>query len=367
MSELTLMIPGPTWVRPEVLEHCNQLPWGHRDTENTPLRIAPAKKYLKQMLCIEDTEYDVIISTSSGAGLLEAAIINCVLPDEKVLNVSVGAFGDLWYKIVKSNGRDSEYLTFDPGTHADPAAIKDALEKDKFAAVCVTMNETSTGVENPIAEIGKIVKDAGALYFVDAVSCMAGVPIKAQEWSIDMVVASSQKAFGLPPGISVAGISPAAFAKAEQNPCRGAYFDLLSFRKSIVKDQTPNTPATNLIDALAFQLDYIVNTEGIENRYARHKKLAGIVREWIPTLGGDFSLLPDPAYASNTITCVKHAEDLDKAAIKQELRTRGYLYDAGYRALAKKGLHTFRVPTLGDITESMLQTYLQTLTEVLAK
>jgi predicted phosphoserine aminotransferase len=355
------MIPGPTWVRPEVLQAASQQPWGHRDTEVTPKVLGPTKQYLKQMLAVADTEYEIIISTSSGAGLLEAAIINFILPDERVLNVSIGAFGDLWHKIVQSLGRQTDYLGFDPGRHADPAVVKDALQKNQYTAVCVTMNETSTGVTNPIAELGAVIKEAGALYLVDAVSCMGGVPIEADAWGIDMVVASSQKAFGLPPGLSVAAVSPAAVEKAHKNPHRGSYFDLLSFIKSNAKDQTPNTPATGLIDALAYQMDYIVNTEGIANRYERHARLAGRVRDWIGTLGDGYALLPEPQYASNTITCIQHPESLDKKTIKAELRKRGYLFDGGYRKLVEKGLHTFRVPTLGDLTETMLQEYLDQL------
>jgi len=365
MAELILMIPGPTWVRPEVLAQCAREPWGHRDKAETPLRLGPIKRHLKQLLYCEEGEYEILVSTSSGAGLMEAAIVNCVQPDQKVLNVSVGAFGDLWNRIVKSVGRTNACLTFAPGEHAAPNAIRDALAKDEYAAVCVTMNETSTGVTNPIAEIGEVVQEAGALYLVDAVSCLGGVPIQVQKWGIDVVAASTQKALGLPPGLSVAAVSARAFAAAEQNPYRGSYFDFLSFRSSNAKDQTPNTPATNLIDGLAYQMDYIVNTEGIENRFRRHTALADAARAWIETMDDGFSLLPAPAYASNTVTCVQHPASLDKPATKAALRERGYLFDSGYSKLEDAGLHTFRIPTMGDLTEEMLQTYLGHLSELM--
>jgi len=367
LSYLKLMIPGPVYVRPEVLNIMSSAPWGHRDSEETPKRLKPIKENLKKLLYIENINYEMIISTSSGTGLMEAAVLNCVNDEESVLCVSIGAFGDLWHKIVENCGKRAVKVSFEPGKAADPEIVEKYMKDEKFSAVTITHNETSTGVINPVKEMAEIIKNYGALVMVDTVSSMAGVPIPVKDWNIDVIVSSTQKCFGLPPGLAVGAVSEEAMKKAETVKRKGTYFNFLAFRDSNLKEQTPTTPIEALIDALNFQLNYILYEEGLENRFIRHSKLAQKVRDWIYMEHKGFKLFPSIDVASDTVTCIQHPPELDKNFLKSELRKRGYLFDTGYKKLVEKGYHTFRIPTMGDLTEEILDEYLNSIDEIIRK
>ena len=367
MSSTILMIPGPVYTRPEVLEVMKSAPWGHRDGEETVKRLKPIKENMKKLLYIEEDSYEILVSSSSGSGLMEAAARNCVTDEEKIMCVSIGAFGDLWHKIIQSCGKDVVKVSFEPGKAAETDIIEKYFKDDKFSAITITHCETSTGVANPVKEIAGIAKKYGALVLVDAVSSMAGIPIPVKDWNIDVIVASTQKCFGPPPGLAVGAVSEEAMKKAESVPNRGNYFDFLGFKASNAKDQTPSTPNEALIDTLNYQLNYILYEEGLENRFIRHSQLAQRVREWINMNHEDFSLFPSLGDASDTVTCVQHPEAMDKKFIKSELRKRGYLFDAGYRKLESMGYFTFRIPTMGDLTEKILDEYLYNIDELLEK
>jgi predicted phosphoserine aminotransferase len=367
LSGLILMIPGPVYVRPEILKVMSSAPWGHRDNEETTKRLKPIRDNLKKLLYLENTDYEIIISTSSGTGLMEASIMNCVKDDEKVLCVSIGAFGDLWHSIVESCGKKAKKVTFASGKSAEPEVIEKCMKDEKYSAVTITHNETSTGVMNPVKEVAKVVRKYGALVMVDAVSSMAGIPISVKDWNIDVIVSSSQKCFGLPPGLAIGAVSGEAMKKAESVNGKGTYFNFLDFRDSNLKEQTPCTPNEALIDALNFQLNYIFNEEGLENRFIRHSKLAQKVRDWICKNHKEFKLFPSLEIASDTVTCIQHPLELDKKLLKNELRKRGYLFDTGYRKLEKDGYYTFRIPTMGDLTEKMLDEYLYHIDDIIKK
>lgn len=359
------MIPGPTWVRPEVLKVMSSAPWGHRDKEATVKRLKPIKENLEKLLYIENSPYEIILSSSSGTGLLEAAIRNCATDSDRILNVSIGAFGELWHDISRKCGKNAELLSFEWGKTADARKIEEALETGRYNIITVTHNETSTGVTNPLEKISGIVRKYDVLFLVDAVSSMAGIPIHVAEWGIDVVVSSSQKCFALPPGLAIGAVSERSLEKAEKVDGRGLYFDFLAFKKSNEKNELPTTPSEALVDALNYQLDYIVNVEGIEKRFARHRKLAEIVHEWVEKMP-DLSLFPEKEIASPTVTCIKHGK-LDKKFLRAELRKRGYLFDTGYRKLEQMGVPTFRIPTMGDMDEELVRNYLSNLEELISK
>ena len=361
-----LMIPGPTYVRPEVLEAMSSAPWGHRDKEETAKRMKPIKENLKRLLYIENLPYEIIISSSSGTGLMEAAVRNLATDSERILNVSVGAFGELWHEITVKCGKNADHLTFEWGTSVDAKKLDEALGTGKYGLVTVTHNETSTGVMNSLEKISAVVKKHDVLFLVDTVSSMAGVPIRVADLGIDCIVSSSQKCFALPPGLAVGALSERAMKKAEKVKGRGVYFDFISFKKSNDKNETPTTPNEALIDALNYQLNYILNAEGMEKRFERHRKLAALVHRWIEKNAGlGLKLFPKKEDASVTVTCIRHEGNLDKKFIKAELIKRGYLFDAGYRKLEEMGIPTFRVPTMGDMSEELVAEYLGHIEELM--
>ena len=362
-----LYIPGPINVRAEVLEIMKNAPYGHRTNEISK-RVESIQENTKKLLYLEEANasepYEIVISTSSGTGLMEAAVRNCV--DKRCLNVSIGAFGNLWHKITKANGKEAELLEFEWGMAADPKKIKAKLLSGDFDAITVTQNETSTGTRNCIEEIAEVVKviksEQSITFMVDAVSSMGGDRIEVGKLGIDLILGSSQKCLGLPPGIALAAVSPDAINKASKIENRGYYFDLLEFKKSNKKFQTPSTPCEALMDALDYQLNYILHEEGLEKRFERHKKLANITRKWA---NKHFELFPKEKDASNTVTCIKNTRGTDLDKLKSDLSEKGYLFDAGYRGLREKGISTFRIPHMGDRTKEELVGYIEDICEIL--
>ncbi|MDY6965115.1 MAG: aminotransferase class V-fold PLP-dependent enzyme [Halobacteriota archaeon] len=356
-----LYIPGPITVRQEVLDVMRNPPYGHRANEISE-RLKRVRENVKNLLYVEDDyvcePYEIIISTSSGTGLLEAGVRNCV--DKRCLNVSIGAFGNLWHKIARANGKEADLLEFEWGIAADPGKIEEKLMGGEYDAVAVTQNETSTGTRNNLEEIAEVIramKESRPITFmVDAVSSMGGDKIEVGRLGIDLIVGSSQKCMGLPPGIAIAAASAEAIEKASNVENRGYYFDLLEFKKSNAKLQTPSTPCEALLDALDYQLEYILQEEGLEERFERHKRLALITRKWAKE---HFELFPDEKDASNTVSCIRNTEELDLDLLKSDLAGKGYLFDSGYRGLREKGISTFRIPHMGDRREEELVGYLK--------
>ncbi len=242
MKDLILMIPGPVYTRPEILSAMSSAPWGHRDKNALVPRFKKVKELMKKLLYIQSDGYSILVSTSSGSGLMEAAVRNLAGPDDKILNVSIGAFGDLWFDIAKGCAKNVEQMRFDWGKPVDTAMVDERLSKGDITVLQVTHNETSTGVTNPLKEIAAIGRKHNVLVCVDAITSMGGIKIPVEEWGIDFIVGSSQKCLALPAGLALGAVSPRALEKSTKVEGRGYYFDFQQFKKSIDKNQTISTP-----------------------------------------------------------------------------------------------------------------------------
>ncbi|MBI4668518.1 MAG: alanine--glyoxylate aminotransferase family protein [Elusimicrobia bacterium] len=354
-----LFIPGPTEVRKEVLKEMARPMIGHRTQEFTDL-FAALKPKLQRLLY---TQNDVLISSSSGSGLMEAAVRNCV--GKKVLSCVCGAFSAKWADIAANCGKEIEKLEVAWGEAIKPEMIEEKLSQGGFDAIHLTHCETTTGVLSPLAEIAEVVKKyPDVLFLVDTVSSLGGIKVETDRLGIDICLASSQKALGLPPGLSVASVSLRAYERAKTITGRGYYFDLLELKKSYDKNQTPYTPSISLFYALNRQLDYILEKEGLEKRFARHKKMGRLTRKWAQEKG--FELFPEKGFESDTITCLTNSRTIDLKRAKEEQKKKRYQFDAGYRELnaklEKEGKpSTFRIAHLGDIKTSDLRKLLKEL------
>ncbi|MDD3084106.1 MAG: aminotransferase class V-fold PLP-dependent enzyme, partial [Candidatus ainarchaeum sp.] len=236
---MKLFIPGPISIRKEIALAQTKELIGHRSNEFKEL-MRKCSEGLQKILY---TNNRVIISTSSGSGLMEGAIRNCV--KEKVLICVCGAFGKKWASIAKACGKNVTILNIEEGKAIKKEDLEKELEKD-FEAVCITLNETSTGIENNLEELIPIIKEKNILVLVDAVSGMCGTKIEVDKLKIDVCLASSQKCFGLPPGLAFASISQEALEKAKTINDRGYYFDFVELAKEYDLEQTPYTPAISL-------------------------------------------------------------------------------------------------------------------------
>ncbi|MFH1257025.1 MAG: alanine--glyoxylate aminotransferase family protein [Candidatus Diapherotrites archaeon] len=349
-----LFIPGPIEVRSEVLQKMSSPMIGHRDKEFSEL----FNEIIPKMQKLLYTQNRIFLSTSSGTGLMEAAVRNCT--DKKCLNLVCGAFSDRWHGMTQENGKECEAVKVEWGKAIKPEMVREKLDTGEFDAITLVHNETSTGVMNPLQEIAEVMKEfPETLFLVDTVSSMAGVKIEVDKLGIDVCLSSSQKALGLPPGLAVCSVSEKALEKAKTVKNRGHYFDFLAFLKSYEKGQTPTTPCIPHFFALNHQLDHILK-EGLDNRFARHEKMAGIGRKWAKE---NFELFPEKGYESVTLTAVKNNKGIVVADLNAELAKKGFLISNGYKELKEK---TFRIAHMGDTQPEELEELLKVMDEIIA-
>lgn len=350
-----LFIPGPTHVAPEILEAMNQYPIGHRTPEYRELQ-AEVVSGLKRLLF---TEQHLLVSTSSATGLMEAGVRN--LSRKRVANFVCGAFSQRQADITAACGLEQDVFQVPWGQATRPEQVKSALEKSEYDLVTVVFNETSTGVMNPLESIGEVVKQfPGTLLMVDAVSGMMGSPIRVDDWGIDMLLASVQKAWALPPGFAMTTLSEAALERSRSisSAQKGVYFDFVKMHKAGEKSQTPITPGIPHLYGLKAQISRI-EEEGLENRFKRHREMAERVRSW----GRDrFGLFAESGYESDTLTCFSNQSKDDLIQLAASMRQRNYLISGGYGDL--KG-QTFRLAHMGDLQMEDIEDVLGVLDEVL--
>ena len=342
MSHPKLFIPGPTEVAPEVLEAQTRPMVGHRSQEFAALFYSILPR-LKQVLL---TDQHVYITASSGTGLQEAAVRNAVRPGRKVLNMVAGAFADRWNRVSVSNGKNAVRVDIPWGQPIRPEDVGAALAAGGFDAVTIVHNETSTGVMSDVGAIAHLVREQypDVLILVDAVSSASGVRVPFDEWGLDMLLTSSQKAFALPPGLAFAAVSDRLLERAQKVPNRGWYFDLLMLEKYLAAGKTtPATPAISLLNALDVQLDRIL-AEGLENRWARHEASMNLTHAWAQKRG--FELFPAPGFESRTVTCIRNTREIDVPAMIAFAREQGMIIGNGYGNLKN---HTFRIAHMGEL------------------
>jgi aspartate aminotransferase-like enzyme len=341
--EANLRIPGPTSLPDVVREAGAHQMVNHRGPEFAVLQnsiIARLKTFYR-------TEHDVLIVTAAGTGGLESAIVSFLSPGDRVLAITIGAFGDRFAKIATVYGADVTKVSFHWGKAADVTRVREALTAGgPWKAVLLTQNETSTAVTNPIGELAAVVKEVApdALLLVDAISGLGAVPFETDAWGLDVVVSGSQKAWMVAPGLSFVAVSPRAWEAAATAKMPKFYFDLAAHKTSAEAGQTPWTPAV----AVMFQLDAaltLMEQEGLDAIWARHAAVGAAVRAGLTALG--FRLLADPAFASDTVTGAWIPEDLDWKTFNGKLRKYGLAVAGGQGALKGK---IFRIGHLGHVT-----------------
>ena len=361
MAHVKLHIPGPVEVSAKTFAALCFPMIGHRGQGFKDLygRIQP------QLQSLLGTKQLVYLSTSSAWGVMEGSIRNLVA--KKVLNCMKGAFSDKWLDVSKRCGKDAAGLQVPWGSPIRAEAIDAKLATGQFDALTLIHNETSTGTMSPLAEIAALKrKYPDVMFIVDAVSSMSALPLNFDELGIDVLLAGTQKAFALPPGLAVFTCSPGALAKAATQPDRGYYFDFVEFEKNAKENMTPSTPVIPHIYALASKLDEFF-AEGLTARYARHQKTNQLTRDW--AAGHGFTLFPEPGFESLTLTCVNNGAKpggrvVDVAKLQKLVKDQGFLIDGGYGKI--KGT-TFRLSNMGDETEVTMQQLYAALDNAMSK
>ena len=353
-----LRVPGPTPCPPEVLKAMAWQMVNHRGPEFHEM-ITEVTENLKKVF---QTKNDVLLLTGSGTGGLEAAIVNTLSPGDKVLSVTIGVFGDRFASIAKTFGADVISLKVEWGKAADPDAVKKALKDNPgVKAVLVTQNETSTGVTNDMKVISKVVKDAGKLLIVDAISSLGSINLPVDELKCDVVVTASQKGWMVPPGMAMVSVSPEAWKAHAEAKMPRFYWDFTKAKKNYdEKKENPWTPAISIVYAFKVALQMTLK-EGINNVFDRHEPIGQRTRDGIKKLG--LPLFAEESHASNTVTAVSIPEGLDGKKFRQILREQ-------YKVVLAGGQQTldgkiFRIGHLGMINEKDVKEILAAIQKVL--
>ena len=353
-----LLTPGPTPVPPEALDAMARPMIHHR----TPQFQAILKEVEENLKYVFQTKNDVLIFAASGTGAMEGTVVSLLSPGDKAIVVRGGKFGERWGELCAAYGIEFIAIDVKWGKAVDPQEIKKILEKDdKIKAVYVTLCETSTGVATDIKAIADITKDTQAVLVVDAISALGAVPLKTDEWGIDVVVSGSQKGLMIPPGLAFVSLSKKAMDLVEKSTLPKYYFDFKAHKKSIEKNDTPYTPAVNLIIGLGEALK-IIRKDGIDSVIARHKKHAQAVRSAMKALGLE---LFAPDASSDAVTSVRVPEGVDGAKLVKTMRDTYGVAMAGGQAQVKGKI--FRIATMGYITAADLKTGIETLEKVLGE
>jgi aspartate aminotransferase-like enzyme len=353
---MKLFTVGPVACRPEILEEMRRQMFSHRSAEYKELHQQTVRRLQKFL----ETKNKVFLFPSSGSGVMEATVRNCI--ERKMLCCVTGEFGKRYVNVGESNGKIVERLDVDLGKPITSESLGRKLSSvSDVEAVAITYNETSVGLLNPLPELAEVAKEHGKLLFVDAVSAMGGVELKVDEWGIDVCFASSQKCFGVPPGLAVASVSEEALERSERAKDKGWYFDFKLYEKYQEEESgTHMTPPISQILALNKELELIEAEGGKQKRlefcFERMRK----IKEEVESLG--LSLFPKRGYESPTVACVNAPKKMSGPEIYARMREHGFELAKGYGELKER---TFRIGNMGCIHLEDIDEMFQALGEVL--
>lgn len=333
-----LFIPGPTQVAPEILAEMSRPAIGHRSAECARLWKA-ARAGLGRLM---QTQAEVILLTAPASALMEAAIRNTVR--ERSLHLVNGAFSQRWHEIAVACGKDAVAVDIPWGEGFTAQSLAAALQTHgPVDAVTVVHNETSTGTTSPIQDFRRVMDDhPKTLLLVDTVSSMGGIPVEVDAWGLDVCLFGVQKCMALPAGLAVASVSDRAMQRSAELEDKGWFLDFVRLAQGNEKEQSPTTPSTAHLYALVRQLERI-QQEGLRSRFERHTAMAERTRQWATAHG--WTILPDAAFASDTVSCIARAQGPDFNPAIERLAAEGLVVSGGYGKL--KG-ETFRIGHMGE-------------------
>lgn len=341
-----LFIPGPIDVLPELLDEMAKPIIGHRSKEASNMQGEICKKIQQLMY----TKNQILLSTSSGTGLMEGAVRS--FTKKRCAVFSIGAFGDRWHKICVQNGIPVDVFKSELGEITTPEMVDEVLKTGKYDVITITHNETSTGVANPLKELSNVIKKYDVIWLVDAVSSLGGDKVMVDDLGIDVCITSTQKCIGLPPGMSFCSVSERSIEYAKTVEHRGLYFDYVELYKfATEKNQYPSTPSISHMYALDKQLDRILQG-GLDARFELHERRAKRVQEFARK---HFELFADQNYLSKTVTCINNTKSFSVANLNKYLGEHGFVISNGYGPLKEK---TFRISHMGDQSMKDLETLL---------
>jgi len=331
----TFLIAGPVRIHPRVLRAMSMPSLNHRGDYFHGI-VAEIRELLPVLFGAKGRQ--LILSGSGTAGL--EAVYSCLVPKEgRTLVLTNGNFGERSDQIVRRYSNHVTTLSAPWGQPFSTDAVTAELAKGDVRAVCLVHNETSVGMANDVRSLAPAIRASGALFLVDGISAVAGIPMPIEEWGIDAVVAGSQKGLAAPAGLALVHLSDRAVAALHPG---SFYLDLAAHLKSLEKNDTPWTPAVPLFLALREAL-LLLKEEGLEGRLGKTHRLAEASRAAVDALG--LELFPDRRYASDTVTAVKNPTGMGDPEFRKVLeRQYNVLVQGGQGALTGK---IFRIGHMG--------------------
>jgi len=353
------MIPGPTPVPEKVLQALGKHPIGHRTKEFQEL----VESTTKNLKWLHQTQNDVLTITGSGTAAMEAGIINTLSRGDKVICGENGKFGERWVKVAKEFGLEVIEIRSKWGTPLNPEEFKKILEEDlekEIKAVILTHSETSTGTINDLKSISSYIREhKTALSIVDCVTSLGACNVPVDEWQLDIVASGSQKGYMIPPGLSFISMSQKAWENTEKSNLPKFYLNLKSYKKSLLSNSNPYTPAVNLVFALDESLK-MMREEGLDNIVLRHKKHKLAMSNAAKALNQ--KLFADEKYLSPSSTAIETGE-MDAEEVRKTIKNKIDILLAGGQDHLKGKI--FRVGHLGYINDRDIITVVSAISNTL--
>lgn len=317
LSETLLMGPGPSCVTREVYHALSCPTIGHLDPRFIGI-MDEIKGMLQQVMATKN--HLTLPMSGTGSAGMETCFVNLIEPGDKVLVLINGVFGTRMQDVASRLGAEVDSLDFEWGTPVLKDAVSEKLKNSKYDIVAIVHAETSTGVANPVADIAGIVKDSGALFLVDTVTSLGGMPVKTDEWGIDAMYSGTQKCLSCPPGLSPVTFSERALAKLKNRKTKvpNWYLDLsmiVNYWEGS-KRAYHHTAPINMLYGLYAALGVVLD-EGLENVFNRHRKTHDLLVNGLETLG--LKMYVAPEYRLPMLNAVTVPEGIDEAVVRSRL------------------------------------------------
>jgi len=340
-SHYRLRLPGPTAVPERVRQAIARPVLSHRGPEFRAIFLR-AEELLQRIL---ETRNRVLFFASSGTGMMEASLVNILAPGERVLVCCHGQFGERFAAIARALGAAVDTLDVPWGHAVDPADVEKRVRAADYRAVIIVHNESSTGVVADLAAIGALLRDRPTLLVVDSVSGLGGIEMQQDEWGIDIVASSSQKALMCPPGLGLVSMSPKAWQVADRDDRMPRYY--WDFRKAMASVEESGTPFTTPVALMAGLREALemIQEEGLPQVLARHRLVSSALRAGCEALG--LRSFPQAERLSSTVVCLSVPEVLKGGDIVRDMYQRHGSVIAGSRN--KLEGRVIRIGTMGDI------------------
>ncbi len=353
------LVPGPTSVPQEVLA-AYYVDYGSADLEPEFLKLyADTQARLQQIV---GTDNQIVLMTGEGMVALWGALKSTLQPGDRVLAVATGVFGYGIGDMARAVGAEVETVGFEYDQAAtDLDRVEEAIRRFRPKMVTLVHCETPSGIMNPAAEVGALVREYDVpLYYVDAVSSMGGTPVQVDEWRVDLCLGGTQKVFSSLPDLGIVAVSERAWEAVEAVGYQG-YDALAPFRTALADAYFPYTPNWHAVAGLHTACALLLD-EGLEAAFTRHAEVAACCRERVLEMG--LSLFPrDPATSAPTVTAVKVPEKVAWSQLDAALRRRGMVVGGSYGPLAGK---VFRIGHMGiQADKDLLARGMDTLAQVL--